>query len=672
MDLATGVALEPEHDCDRRDGRFFATRDEPWLRLRVPALETLAGRYVEIVYRSSLWDEPVRPVFRIWQLGGSFVDHLGAGPIAGAGVWTGRLPQDVTGISVSPTLRPGPFDFVVETLRGRPWAALIADGLARNRTSTRSAILTRLIGWGPESDNNLAWAIGANPIAGFPSWSAKRVRPLALEGLDRPRFRWTEAAPIRIVVRADAAAAGATRKTCESLAAQAFPHWTALIVGGERPFADERLAVATRTEAVAALGDLAPGSVVGVVPAGAALFPSALATLAEQARRDPRRRLLYGDALVRGADGAPQPLLLPGWSPRLQRLRPFLRAPVFVRATSTSTPADWTPADWTPAERTAYLLDDRLPDAFLAGLAADEVLPLRRVLVELTEPLASPPLAAPAIVPKRRATASVIIPTRDHPALLRRAIASIRRSGERCRIVVADNDSSSEDGRTLLASLRAESDVLVTDHPGPFNFSRICNDAAAAAPADVLVFLNDDTEIISADWLDRLCMHATDRATGAVGAKLTYPDGRLQHVGVLLGMGGSAGHFGALAPGDDPGWAERNLAAHEVSAVTGACLAVAREKFEAVGGFDAEHLPIELSDIDLCLKLNARGWQTIVDPAVHIMHEESASRGGATLRRLAVHDAERAVFLDRWRRVLRDDPTFHPGLSLYSWRAALG
>ena len=200
----------------------------------------------------------------------------------------------------------------------------------------------------------------------------------------------------------------------------------------------------------------------------------------------------------------------------------------------------------------------------------------------------------------------------------------------------------------------------------------MCNEAARASNGDVLVFLNDDTEIRSDDWLDRLGANAMEPSVGAVGAKLTYPDGRIQHVGVLVGMGESAGHFGALAPGDDPGWANRNLVTHEVTAVTGACLAVARRKFEAVGGFDATHLPIELSDIDLCLKLNERGWQTIVDPSVHIMHEESASRGGATLRRLTVYDRERRIFIERWRHVLRDDPTFHPGLSLYSWQAALG
>ena len=255
-----------------------------------------------------------------------------------------------------------------------------------------------------------------------------------------------------------------------------------------------------------------------------------------------------------------------------------------------------------------------------------------------------------------------------------RLTASIRAKTEpgTYRLVVVDNGDAGGPAEAVLADLAAAAEVDVLRRPGPFNFSALCNEPALSSNEDVLVFLNDDMEVRSEGWLDRLASHALEPGVGAVGARLTYPDGRLQHVGVLAGMGGSAGHFGAPAPGDDAGWAGRNSVLHEVSAVTGACLAVARERFEAVGGFDAAHLPIELSDIDLCFKLNARGWQTLVDPAVHLLHEESFSRGGATFRRLDKYGDQRAVFVARWRHVLRDDPVFHPALSLYSWRAALG
>lgn len=559
------------------------------------------------------------------------------------------MPRDLVRLEVSPTNRPGPFDFAIERVRVRRWPELLAEGLRRNPRSTRSAILTRLIGWGPESDNNLAWAIGATPLADFSAWRRLRARAVDLSGLDKPRFDWATAAPIQIVMEAAGADPSAVARSCESLSAQIFPSWRLLLVGGDVDPRDRRIANATPQDVDDALAAAPSGTLTATLTPGDRLLPNALAIVAEQARRASDMRAFYGDRIERAADGRPRPCLLPGWSPRLQSARAYLRAPVFVR------------------DATRALLPD-----LASSMPPDATKPLRRMLVETTADAVQARLTPPAVPPAVRA--SVIIPTRDHPALLRRAVAAIRRTATAgaCEIVVVDNGSTLPDAVECLAELRAAPGCRVLEAPGPFNFSAMCNDAAAAARGDVLVFLNDDTEVLSADWLDRLCARAREPATGAVGARLTYPDGRLQHVGVLLGMGGSAGHFGAPAPGDDPGWAGRNLAVHEVSAVTGACLAVAREKFEAVGGFDAADLPIELSDIDLCLKLNARGWQTIVDPAVHIMHEESASRGGATLRRLAVHDRERAVFLARWRHVLRDDPFFHPGLSLYSWREALG
>ena len=401
---------------------------------------------------------------------------------------------------------------------------------------------------------------------------------------------------------------------------------------------------------------------VGVVRAGDRLPPTALAYLAEQAARQPDARLFYGDGLIRDTIGS-RPDLKPGWCPRVQRARPYIDGAVFVRGLGS----------WHPEERRQFLETGEVPTTVIDGLSRGEIVPLRRIMIEAS--VTVPPRAPqPTELELSNATATIIIPTRDHPALLRRIVASIRASSTRGRytITIVDNGSITEEAKALNATLSRDTDVMVIDHPGPFNFSAMCNEAAARSHGDVLVFLNDDMEVLSRGWLDRLVTHASDPAIGAVGAKLTYPDGRLQHVGVLVGMGGSAGHFGALASGDDRGWSDRNMVVHEVSAVTGACLAVARDKFAAVDGFDAINLPVELSDIDLCLKLNARGWQTIVDPAVHLMHEESVSRGGATLRRLDVHGKERDIFIARWRHVLRDDPTFHPGLSLYSWRPALG
>jgi len=176
--------------------------------------------------------------------------------------------------------------------------------------------------------------------------------------------------------------------------------------------------------------------------------------------------------------------------------------------------------------------------------------------------------------------------------------------------------------------------------------------------SDVLVFLNNDTQILSEDWLTRLVTHAASPEVGAVGAKLLYRNGRIQHIGVVLGLGGHAGHFGAMAVDAEPGWHARNLVMHEISAVTGACLAVQRWKFERVGGFDAIHLPIDLNDVDLCLRLAEHGWSALLDPEICLLHDESASRGRGTFRRLAVYASQRRHFQARWRAWIRVDPFF--------------
>jgi GT2 family glycosyltransferase len=211
----------------------------------------------------------------------------------------------------------------------------------------------------------------------------------------------------------------------------------------------------------------------------------------------------------------------------------------------------------------------------------------------------------------------------------------------------------------------------VLKRPGPFNFSALCNAGAAEARAETLVFLNNDTEVVSAHWLDRLTAWTVLPSVGAVGAKLLYPNGRLQHTGIVLGVDGHATHFERFRPPDEPGFFGNVNLPHEVSAVTGACLAVEKAKFEVVGGFDAANLPVEFSDIDLCLRLAEKGWTALFEPAAVLIHHEAASRKvwRSQEKRYA---GQVAYFRSRWRHVLRDDPYFHPALSLDWHTAALG
>ncbi|WP_158811988.1 glycosyltransferase [Beijerinckia sp. L45] len=648
--------LVPRHDVEARDNGYEALSADPWLTIDDPRLLRDAGRFVEITYRASFWDEPVRPVFRFETADGTVTERIAAGPVAGAGLWIGRIPPRTIRVDVSPTNRPGPFRFEIETIRRRSWLSLLALGFTQNPRSTRSAILTRLIGWGPESDINLAWAIGSTRLTDYPRWRRKRHRPLDLGGLDAPRFDWSTAPPIHLWIDARRSAVG-LEATVHALDAQVFSRWTAAIISSTPlPLPDDaRLRQTTVAGPVPATAGL-----VGSLRPGDRLTPGALACLAEAAHRYPDRQVFYGDEETETPEGL-APVFKPGWSRRLQQRQPFLGRAVFLRA----------PLTLTAEQNERFIVDAAIPDALASRLTNATAMPLRRVLLQTRDAPAAGPVEAHLI--GSAASATIIIPTRDQPARLSRTIESIRAhpGSRQPDIVVIDNGSVERDTKRLFETFRQSGDVRVLGHPGPFNFSLMCNEGAASTDAEILVFLNDDTEALSPDWLDRLTYWALQPDIGAVGARLSYPDGRLQHIGVLLGMGDSAGHFGAFAQPDDPGWSSRHQAVHDVSAVTGACLAVARRKFLAVGGFDALNLPIELSDIDLCLSLAERGFATIVDPGVHLLHEESASRGGATFRRLDVYESQRAYFKRRRRANLRDDPFFHPGLSLYNWTAAL-
>jgi GT2 family glycosyltransferase len=216
----------------------------------------------------------------------------------------------------------------------------------------------------------------------------------------------------------------------------------------------------------------------------------------------------------------------------------------------------------------------------------------------------------------------------------------------------------------LLTRLAKVAGVRVVSSPGPFNFSRLINLGRANASGEVLIILNDDVEALSASWLHELVGQANRPEIGCVGALLLYPDGRVQHAGVVLGINGSAGHAFRYASGDDPGDGFRLQVVHEVSAVTGACLAVRACLFDEVGGF-AEDLPVALNDIDFCLKVQERGYRNLFTPHARLIHRESSSRGlDVTPTRLRRLSRENAAFHRRWGEVALSDPFYSPHLSL--------
>lgn len=274
-----------------------------------------------------------------------------------------------------------------------------------------------------------------------------------------------------------------------------------------------------------------------------------------------------------------------------------------------------------------------------------------------------------SLVPEKRDTAplvTIIIPTRDAPEVFGRCLKSIfeKTSNPNFEVIVMDNDTTDEKALALMK----EFPVRRIPFPGPFNFSRANNQAAAAATGELLVFLNNDTEVVSADWLEHLAYYAEQADVGAVGALLAYPDRTVQHAGVALGMRGTADHTMRRFPLEVDGYAGSLVCAREVSAVTGACLMIRKALFVEISGFN-EHFFTAYQDVDLCLRLRDRGLRIIHTPRALLFHHESVSRQN-------YYDmVDRVLLLDRWEDVIeRGDPYYNPNLDLergdYSRRSA--
>lgn len=262
---------------------------------------------------------------------------------------------------------------------------------------------------------------------------------------------------------------------------------------------------------------------------------------------------------------------------------------------------------------------------------------------------------------------SIIIPTRNGLDLLRPCIDSIlARPHENAEIIIVDNDSDEPATLKYLESLKRSGLAQILPHPGEFNFSTINNIAAQHAKGEILCFLNNDTEIISKDWINRARVFLSLKEIGAVGARLLYPDGMLQHFGIALGMGEHkiAGIPHAGMDANLPGYFGKARLLQEVSAATAACLFVRKSDFEAIDGFDSD-LRVAYNDVDLCLKIRARGLKILADPDITLIHKESRTRGsdkyGARAKRL---DEEAAWMRERWAHQLDNDPYFSPNLDL--------
>ncbi len=261
---------------------------------------------------------------------------------------------------------------------------------------------------------------------------------------------------------------------------------------------------------------------------------------------------------------------------------------------------------------------------------------------------------------------SLIIPTRDQQPLLQACIDSLLQWTDwpNLEIIVVDNDSALPETHAYFRSLKSQG-IRVLPVSGVFNFSRINNVAVAAAQGEVIGLINNDVQALHAGWLQEMLSHLFQPGVGAVGAKLLWPNQMVQHGGIVLGMGNVAGHFGNLLLDGDWGDHGRNQLPLQVSGVTAACLFMRKADYLDLGGLDEVAFPVAFNDVDLCLRLRARGMSIIWTPYAKLLHAESASRGKEdTPQKQARAQRELAQLRTRWGRVLLQDPAYHPCLNL--------
>ncbi|MBQ1993763.1 MAG: glycosyltransferase family 2 protein [Lachnospiraceae bacterium] len=265
---------------------------------------------------------------------------------------------------------------------------------------------------------------------------------------------------------------------------------------------------------------------------------------------------------------------------------------------------------------------------------------------------------------------SILIPNKDHSDDLRRCIESIKQRStyDNYEIIIIENNSTEKATSDYYKTLKDDSRIKIVRYEGEFNYSKINNFGAKYATGEYLLLLNNDTQVITMNWLEAMLMYAQREDVGAVGAKLYYGDKTIQHAGVVIGLGAhrTAGHTHYKINYDNLGYMGKLCYAQNVSAVTGACLMVKKKIFDELGGLD-EEFKIALNDVDFCLRIREKGYLNVFTPFAELYHFESASRGidVADEAKAKRYEEESEKFRQRWKQVIeKGDPYYNPNFSL--------
>lgn len=412
------------------------------------------------------------------------------------------------------------------------------------------------------------------------------------------------------------------------------------------------------------------------------LEPWALAWFLVEAVQHPEAVLIYSDHADLDQEGKPvNPSFKPDWSPEFQKVTHYVGDVLLVKASvlhSVSTTLDYVPNAYELALEVGMQATEQQIRHISAVLWHQLVEKSEAQAEQLKAHLQRHALAAeieqdqrghlrvrytlPASLPK----ISIVIPTRDMLHFLQPCVDSIlqKTTWSNYEILILDNQSSCAETLAYLQSVSADARVRVLRYDQPFNFSAINNFAVEQAAGELVCLLNNDTQVISPDWLEEMASRLLQPGVGAVGARLYFADGRVQHAGDVLGPGGCANHLHGIIAADDPGYMNRAVLPQELSAVTAACLLTHRALYQQLGGLDEHNLTVAFNDVDFCLRIREAGYRVVYTPYAELYHYESVSRGkDDNPVKQARSKLEVQYMRKRWADVIERDPFYNPNLS---------
>lgn len=540
----------------------------------------------------------------------------------------------------------------------------------------------------------------------YDEWrKSRKLRESDLRLFAERAQKWNEEPLFHVVVPMRRGAEAGLADTLDSLATQIYPSWRLTVVA-DTPSPDsmfdehEQLAWICDADHPAAAADRVAreerGDWVAIVEPGDRLAPQALYRCAEYINRQSDRRLLYSDEDIIDARGqCRSPGFKPDFNLDLLRSTAYIGNFVVAHRKALAEVKDLGRLPPVVHYDLALHVLDRFGESSIGHIADvlyhrssrnDESVDIgaiheqhRAALRAHLERNQIKATAEPGLFPgahridyplAERPLVSVIIPTRDRLDLLKPCLDTLlkKTSYPNLEVIVVDNDSQEPPTRTFLDTLTAsDARVRVLPYPQAFNYAAINNEAARAARGDYLLLLNNDTLIVQDDWLERLMGIALRPEVGIVSPRLVFPNQRLQHAGIIAGMGvnGVAEHLHYGLPMLDTGYLGRAQLAQNFSAVTGACLLIRKSLYADVGGMDAQALKVLYNDVDLCFKVGGKGYKIVWTPHATVIHHGSGSIGkelDPAKRRQA--ESEMAVMLERWKGKIASDPAHNPNLSL--------